>query len=158
MPLELTLPVIEMSIRNLPGGKGQPVHKADNLTVICEPWHLTTLWASIASYRDSFTSYIKMAHHGTSAHPRWLDNSLNIVLKCPVALMYILVHIYYHLNATFISVFSICPILIRHVQSYKAIIRYMFSCWNWFHCTLNCISCVNAILILNNCLFLTTKT
>jgi hypothetical protein len=27
----------EMSIRNLPGVKGQPVHKADNLTAICRP-------------------------------------------------------------------------------------------------------------------------
>jgi hypothetical protein len=27
----------EMSTRNLPGDKGQLVHKADNLTAICEP-------------------------------------------------------------------------------------------------------------------------
>jgi hypothetical protein len=27
----------EMSISNLPGGKGRPVHKDDNLTAICEP-------------------------------------------------------------------------------------------------------------------------
>jgi hypothetical protein len=27
----------EMSIRNLPGGKGRPASKADNLTAICEP-------------------------------------------------------------------------------------------------------------------------
>jgi hypothetical protein len=27
----------EMSTRNLPAGKGHPVHKADNLTSICEP-------------------------------------------------------------------------------------------------------------------------
>jgi hypothetical protein len=26
-----------MSTRNLPGGKGRPARKADNLTVICEP-------------------------------------------------------------------------------------------------------------------------
>jgi hypothetical protein len=26
-----------MSTRNLPGGKGQPACKADNLTAICEP-------------------------------------------------------------------------------------------------------------------------
>jgi hypothetical protein len=27
----------EMSTRNLPGGKGRPAHKADNLTAIYEP-------------------------------------------------------------------------------------------------------------------------
>jgi hypothetical protein len=27
----------EISTRNLPGGKGRPAHKADNLTAICEP-------------------------------------------------------------------------------------------------------------------------
>jgi hypothetical protein len=51
-----------MSTRNLPGGKGRPVRKADNLTAICEPtvykmWEsrrLTILWASIAFYRDIF--------------------------------------------------------------------------------------------------------
>jgi hypothetical protein len=32
-----TLPLTEMGIRNLPGGNGWPVHKADNLTAICEP-------------------------------------------------------------------------------------------------------------------------
>jgi hypothetical protein len=26
-----------MSTRNIPGGKGRPVHKADNLTATCEP-------------------------------------------------------------------------------------------------------------------------
>jgi hypothetical protein len=50
-----------MSTRNLPGGKGRPACKADNLTAICEPtvlkmWEprLTILWASMACYRDSF--------------------------------------------------------------------------------------------------------
>jgi hypothetical protein len=48
------------------GGKGWPARKADNLTAICEPtvqemWdpqHLTTLWASTASY--FFTYYGKL--------------------------------------------------------------------------------------------------
>jgi hypothetical protein len=56
-------PLTEFSTRNLPGGKGRLAHKADNLTAICEPfvykiWNpgrLTTLWASTACYRDSFT-------------------------------------------------------------------------------------------------------
>jgi hypothetical protein len=41
------------------------MHKADNLTTICEPnvyemWepqHLTTLWAFMACYRDSYTLF-----------------------------------------------------------------------------------------------------
>jgi hypothetical protein len=37
MAPEPTQPVIEMSTRNLPGGKGRPSRKADNLTAICEP-------------------------------------------------------------------------------------------------------------------------
>jgi hypothetical protein len=37
MALGSTQPLTEMSTRNLPGGKGPPAHKADNLTVICEP-------------------------------------------------------------------------------------------------------------------------
>jgi hypothetical protein len=44
-----------MSTRNLPGGKGRLARKADNLTAICEPRRLTTLWVSTAYYRDSFT-------------------------------------------------------------------------------------------------------
>jgi hypothetical protein len=36
MALESTQPLTEMSTRNLPGGKGQPVRKADNLTAIWE--------------------------------------------------------------------------------------------------------------------------
>jgi hypothetical protein len=63
MALGSTQPLTEMSIRNLPGGKGQTAHKANNLTAICEPivwkmWEprrLTALWASAVCYRDSFT-------------------------------------------------------------------------------------------------------
>jgi hypothetical protein len=32
-----TQPVTEMNTKNLPGGKGRPACKADNLTAICEP-------------------------------------------------------------------------------------------------------------------------
>jgi hypothetical protein len=60
-----THPLTEMSTRNLPGGKGRPARKADNLTAICElivykmwePRRLTTLWARTACYRDSFTLF-----------------------------------------------------------------------------------------------------
>jgi hypothetical protein len=37
MALGLIQPLTEMNTRNLPGGKGQPARKADNLTAICEP-------------------------------------------------------------------------------------------------------------------------
>jgi hypothetical protein len=37
LALGSTPPLTEMSTRNLPGGKGWPARKADNLTVICEP-------------------------------------------------------------------------------------------------------------------------
>jgi hypothetical protein len=37
MALGSTQPLTEMNTRNLPGGKGRPASKADNLTAICEP-------------------------------------------------------------------------------------------------------------------------
>jgi hypothetical protein len=37
MALASTQPLTEMSTRNLPGGKGRPACKANNLTAICEP-------------------------------------------------------------------------------------------------------------------------
>jgi hypothetical protein len=36
LALRSTQPLTEMSTRNLPGGKGWSVRKADNLTAICE--------------------------------------------------------------------------------------------------------------------------
>jgi hypothetical protein len=67
-------PLTEMSIRNLPGRKGRPALKADNLTAICEPIvkkmseprSLTTLWASMACYRDGFTFFLPL--HDLSWH------------------------------------------------------------------------------------------
>jgi hypothetical protein len=65
MALGSTQPLTEMSTGNLPGGKGRQARKADNLTAICKPivykmWkprRLTTLWASKACYKDSFTFF-----------------------------------------------------------------------------------------------------
>jgi hypothetical protein len=59
MALWSTQPLTEMSIRNLPGDKGRPARKADNLTAICEttvyktwkPRRLTVLWVPTACYR-----------------------------------------------------------------------------------------------------------
>jgi hypothetical protein len=60
MALGSTQPLTEVNTRNLPGGKGRPARKTDNLTAICveemwEPRRHTTLWAFTACYRDSFT-------------------------------------------------------------------------------------------------------
>jgi hypothetical protein len=63
MALGSAQPLTEMSTRDLLGSKERPAHKADNLTAICElsvwkmwePQQLTTLLASTACYRDSFT-------------------------------------------------------------------------------------------------------
>jgi hypothetical protein len=63
MALGSTHPLTEMSTSNIPGGKGRPARRADNLTAICEPivykmWepqHLITLWVCTARYRDTFT-------------------------------------------------------------------------------------------------------
>jgi hypothetical protein len=37
MALGSNQPLTEMSTRNLPGSKGRPARKANNLTAICEP-------------------------------------------------------------------------------------------------------------------------
>jgi hypothetical protein len=37
MALESTQPLIELGTRSLPGGKGRPARKADNLTATFEP-------------------------------------------------------------------------------------------------------------------------
>jgi hypothetical protein len=63
MVLRSTQPLTEMRTRKIPGGKGRPAHKADNLTAICEPtvwkmWEprpLTPPWAFC--YRVSFTFF-----------------------------------------------------------------------------------------------------
>jgi hypothetical protein len=68
MGLGLTQLLAEVITRNLPGGKEQPLQKADNFTAICEPvvqkiWEpqrLTILQASTASYRDSLTFFYKV--------------------------------------------------------------------------------------------------
>jgi hypothetical protein len=60
-----TQPLTEMGTRNLPGVKGRPAPKADNVTPTCEltvlkmwePRRLTTLWAFMACYRDIFKSW-----------------------------------------------------------------------------------------------------
>jgi hypothetical protein len=56
MALVSTQPLTEMSTRNLPGGKGRPARKADNLTAICEPIVLNNVGDS--------TSHNPMGLHG----------------------------------------------------------------------------------------------
>jgi hypothetical protein len=74
MALGSTQPLTEMGTRNLPGGKGLPARKADNLTAICEqifwkiwePRRLTTLWASTGFYRVSFTFSFEVLNNAPS--------------------------------------------------------------------------------------------
>jgi hypothetical protein len=69
MDLRSTQPLTEMSTRNLPGGKGRPARKADNLNAVCvssiskiwEPRRLTTLWASMVFDSDRFTFFIPLS-------------------------------------------------------------------------------------------------
>jgi hypothetical protein len=70
MALGSTQRLTEMSTRNLPEGKGRPARKTDNLTALYEPiahkmWEprrLTTVWASTACHRDSFTFVFYRTH------------------------------------------------------------------------------------------------
>jgi hypothetical protein len=86
MALGSNQPLTEMSTRNLPGGKGRPVCKADGLTVISEPtvqkmWEpqtLITLQASVACYKDSFT-FFSFLHACHKIVP--LANPLNMKIK-----------------------------------------------------------------------------
>jgi hypothetical protein len=52
MALRSTQPLTEMSTKNLPGGKGLPTRKADNLTAICE--HVAALWRTDHSFEESY--------------------------------------------------------------------------------------------------------
>jgi hypothetical protein len=60
-------PLREVSTRNIPGDKGWPARKAENLTAICEsavwimwePRRLTNLRVSTTCYRDTFIVGLK---------------------------------------------------------------------------------------------------
>jgi hypothetical protein len=56
MALGSTQSLTEMSTSNLPGGKGWPVRKADNLTAFCKP----IVWRNVGAP----TSYKLMGLHG----------------------------------------------------------------------------------------------
>jgi hypothetical protein len=56
MVLGSTQPLTEMIARNLPGGKGRPARKADNLTAICGADYLENVGTS--------TSHNSMGLHG----------------------------------------------------------------------------------------------
>jgi hypothetical protein len=89
MDLRSSQPLTEMSTGNLPGGKGGRC--ADNLNAIYEPtvwkmWEprrLTTLWASTARYRDSFTFFLFRPFR-SSAVRRWLPTAEARVRVWPV--------------------------------------------------------------------------
>jgi hypothetical protein len=81
MALGSTQPLTEMSTRNLPGGKGRPARKADNLTAtsklivwtMWQPRRLRTLWASTVCYRDSFTFLLLLYYWKVLL--RWVETS-----------------------------------------------------------------------------------
>jgi hypothetical protein len=87
MALVSTEPLTEMSTRNLPGGKGWPARKANNLTTICEPivekmWEsrrLTTLRAFMVCYRDRFTFILPIKYNNLIVI-FWPYNLLNFVM------------------------------------------------------------------------------
>jgi hypothetical protein len=60
-----TQPLTEMSTRNLPGGKGRPARKADNLTAIC----------------GASLSHSPIGLHAGIALP-YLNNEINMEPKC----------------------------------------------------------------------------
>jgi hypothetical protein len=81
----------EMSTRIFLGGKGQPAHKADNLTTLCEltvkkmwqPRCLTTLWASMACYKDSFTFFPPFLLCGIyKSHNAHYKHTISICIPC----------------------------------------------------------------------------
>jgi hypothetical protein len=86
MALGSTQPLTEMSRRNLPGGKGGPARKDDNLTAICdstvwkilEPRRLIILRASTASFRISFTFLYIYIHTNSMEKTRTLLGNLII--------------------------------------------------------------------------------
>jgi hypothetical protein len=57
MALGLTQPLIEMSTTYLPGGKGRPACKADNLTGHLLADSLENVGASTACYKNSFLAF-----------------------------------------------------------------------------------------------------
>jgi hypothetical protein len=72
MALRLTQPLTEMSTRNLPGGKGRPSRKADNLTAICEPIVLKNVGALMShNFMDlhgllqGYYSYLPLPNRNT---------------------------------------------------------------------------------------------
>jgi hypothetical protein len=69
MALESIQPITEMSTSNLSQGKGRLARKPDNLTTICEPRRLITLWAST---NDAFN---ELSEHKDL--PQWQGNLSN---------------------------------------------------------------------------------
>jgi hypothetical protein len=71
--------------RTFLGGEARPARKVDNLTAIseptvqklCEPRRFTTLWASTASYRDSYNSLHKSNPSSPIRHPNDVMKSGN---------------------------------------------------------------------------------
>jgi hypothetical protein len=98
MALGSTQPPIEMSTRNVPGGKGRPACKADNLTAICEPivyknvgasTSHNSMWSSRACYRDRFTLFFVFFFTYTSGPCKTLSYEANILFYGLVLCVYL---------------------------------------------------------------------
>jgi hypothetical protein len=80
MALGSTQSLTEMSTMNLPGGQRAPGAICEPIAyTMWDPHRLTTLWASMACYRDSFTFYLDMCmfRNETSSSTRgWVGLSI----------------------------------------------------------------------------------
>jgi hypothetical protein len=89
----------------------QQVCRADNLATICEPtvykmWqprHLTTLWASMACYRDTFAFYLTFACSLLAHISAW-----NTVVYCPTVKLSLL-HVSYPYIPAPVPLFALEP-------------------------------------------------
>jgi hypothetical protein len=88
MALGSTQPLKEMSTRNLPGCKGRPARKADNLTAICEPTVYGTCGSldvsqpyrppwSVAAIALLFSLFLPFLYSSWSQWPRGLRNEMS---------------------------------------------------------------------------------
>jgi hypothetical protein len=78
MALGSTQPLTEMSTRNIPGGEGRPVRKADNLTAICEPIVYKNVGASISHNHMGLRGLLKGYLYLITADNRWLTKTRSI--------------------------------------------------------------------------------
>jgi hypothetical protein len=99
MALASTQPLTEMSTRNLPGGKGRPAGKTDNITAICEPIVLKIwepynrmglhglLQGQLYLFGSDFKNYVRSSVSICFKINSNIINSVNILLSTAVNMM-----------------------------------------------------------------------